>query len=599
MLFAGQEIWAKENVEELYERFNQNLQEGEGSFEEKFRQQLGADNLNVIKLAAEIVGLHFLFPSNLTGGWKRKVMGDVLGWAGETLDPESSLSRAMEDGIGSGGPGWHLRRWAHLAYFIAFVRRFKNEDEPRQKELVDDPWGFEAWLDSDASQEEQMRHVLLHLLFPDTFERIASTRDKLEIRKTFGGLVAELSEDIDLALWEIRQKIQELLPSREIDFYIPPLGECWDRAEEDEEDPLLAGVTALGALEFKRQVVLFGPPGTGKTFGAKELARRLIRHQALVRWKPVRYLENEDLIEKAIETQVRRLQLHPAYSYEDFIRGLHFEGGETKPRDGYLLELMGDMDQTDPPTAMAAQGSDGGSSDQREEAHEPLERLPWVLILDEINRVDLSRLFGEAFSALEDRGTEIELPIQGDGLRRALKIPKDLFVIGTMNLIDQSVEQLDFALRRRFLWLQHGFRREVIPAVVEQQWSATDLERFPWVRRYGWADISADIDRLAAQADRLNEEISKSRWLGPQYEVGHTYFFDVVGFLRRWPRLHSRGGQKPSGYLWDARDRAQAPLNDLWAHALRPLLAEYLAGIDSNQRESELTRLEQVFFDRG
>ena len=86
------------------------------------------------------------------------------------------------------------------------------------------------------------------------------------------------------------------------------------------------------------------------------------------------------------------------------------------------------------------------------------EPLPWVLILDEINRTDLSRLLGEAFSALDDRDAQIDLPAVGGHAVDPFKLPDDLFLIGTMNTIDQSVEQLDFAMRRRFFWLHSGFR---------------------------------------------------------------------------------------------------------------------------------------------
>jgi 5-methylcytosine-specific restriction protein B len=183
-----------------------------------------------------------------------------------------------------------------------------------------------------------------------------------------------------------------------------------------------------------------------------------------------RILEHQSVVEELIRTQVRRLQLHPAYSYEDFIRGLRLEEGNTVARDGDLLELIKEVQRAedDPPAG--------------------LEPLPWVLILDEINRADLSRLFGEAFSVLEDRDAGVRLPIQGPGLEPEITMPEDVFLIGTMNLIDQSVEQLDFALRRRFLWLPRGFERDVIPEVVELLWRDTDVEQFPWIKRYPWGE---------------------------------------------------------------------------------------------------------------
>jgi 5-methylcytosine-specific restriction protein B len=240
-----------------------------------------------------------------------------------------------------------------------------------------------------------------------------------------------------------------------VDFYETPLYEAWDPTEDDRSGDA-GGISHLGALEHKRQVVLYGPPGTGKTYEAKDLARRLICHQALVRWRAVGFLQHRDRVEELADLQIRRLQLHMSYSYEDFIWGMRVgAGGATIPQEGYLLKLVAEIDEAN------AQAPDG------------LQPLPWVLILDEVNRVDLSRLLGEAFSTLEDRDAAVDLPMLGeDGERRTLRLPRDLYVIATMNLIDQSVEQLDFALRRRFLWLQSGFRGDVIAPVVRSAGSA-------------------------------------------------------------------------------------------------------------------------------
>ena len=233
-------------------------------------------------------------------------------------------------------------------------------------------------------------------------------------------------------------------------------------------------------------MVLYGPPGTGKTYEAKALARRLLYHQALQRWGPVPYLRDVARIDETITTQVRRLQLHQAYSYEDFVRGLRMSNDGTVPVDGYLLQLISDINAS------------------REEAGERAP-LPWVLILDEINRTDVSRLFGELFSLLEDRGETIDLPALDEGQDdRSVTLPADLFFIGTMNLIDQSVEQLDFALRRRFLWLPSGFIQDLIAPVVEEKWAALgeDDDTKLRVRHNPFDRFRDEIDWLADRAAR-------------------------------------------------------------------------------------------------
>src|SRR5690606_4152243 len=148
---------------------------------------------------------------------------------------------------------------------------------------------------------------------------------------------------------------------------------------------------------------------------------------------PKWYFENEDTVARLAAERVHRVQLHAGYSYEDFIRGLHVGvGGRTEYRAGYLLKLDERIEQ------------------EKQSAPE-FSPLPHVLILDEINRTDLSRLLGECFSLLEDRETSIELPgLDEHGQPMRLALPSNLYVIGTMNLIDQSLEQIDFALRRRF-----------------------------------------------------------------------------------------------------------------------------------------------------
>ena len=594
LLYPGEHVWTPETVEELYEHFNLDLQEDhERSFEEKFEAQLADASQTAGRLAAELIAVYLLFATNaINGPRKRELLGTILSWKGDTLDNDSDLARAMDSGVGNPGQYFNNGRPFLIMYLVSFAKRLKALDEEKRRELLADAWDFKTWLAEEDGGEHMMRHILLHLLFPDQFERIASGTHKYRIRDQLIGLVedpeqaadgagAETDEDIDRQLLAIREKIAELMPDGQgpdghIDFYHSPLREAWDPGDLEEDDTG-AGISNLDALEFKRQVVLYGPPGTGKTFEAKALARRLLYHQALQRWGPVPYLRDTKDIDETISRQVRRLQLHQAYSYEDFVRGLRLTKDGTVPTDGYLLQLINDIkDET-------AKAGD----------RKP---LPWVLILDEINRTDISRLFGELFSLLEDRNETIDLPALDEGQeKRSVTLPPDLFFVGTMNLIDQSVEQLDFALRRRFLWLPTGFRKDLIAPVVEQRWAALANQHDTRlrVRHNPWERFRNEIDVLADRAADLNHEIADSNLLGEQYEIGHTYFFDIAGLIARWPRLRPKG-QRPRGYLWN-QGKPRPPLNDLWQHSLKPLLAEYLAGIDTDMRKTELARLRKVF----
>ena len=353
-----------------------------------------------------------------------------------------------------------------------------------------------------------------------------------------------------------------------MDFHTFPLRETWDAGEIAGQRGA-RGLTHLDALRHKRQVVLYGPPGTGKTYEAKALADRLIRGEAIRRWGPLEYLRNRERVSELVRWQVRRRQLHQAYSYEDFIVGLRVaENGETEPYRGDLLQLIDEIRHA------------------RVTSRDP-EPLPWVLILDEINRTDLSRLLGEAFSALDDRDAQIDLPAVGGHRVDPFKMPADLFFIGTMNTIDQSVEQMDFAMRRRFFWLHSGFRKHMVARVVRQRWEALDYRQRPWLQGHEWPDVAPDVERLAEHAAALNRAVSESPLLGVDYEIGHTYFFDIVGFIADQPRLRS-SHTPPGHYLWNSDGRPQPALIDMWTHTLEPLLAEYLAGVDGSTRDAQL-----------
>ena len=94
--------------------------------------------------------------------------------------------------------------------------------------------------------------------------------------------------------------------------------------------------------------------------------------------------------------------------------------------------------------------------------------IPFVLILDEMNRADLSKVLGECFSLLENR----QMPMRLAGYEeREIIFPDNLYIIGTMNLIDQSLEQVDFALRRRFLLFPRDFSRDEFLSVCEYRWN--------------------------------------------------------------------------------------------------------------------------------
>ena len=196
----------------------------------------------------------------------------------------------------------------------------------------------------------------------------------------------------------------------------------------------LAGIEGRiqSVLERKGQIILYGPPGTGKTYWAERTAQALAA-QALF-GKPFDELSNRET--EAIQgTQqspgaVRMCCFHPAYGYEDFLEGYRpTPAGEKvafQLRDGVFKALCKDaLEQPD---------------------------QKFYLIVDEINRGDIPRIFGELLTTLEKdkRGKRIILPVS----QEPFFVPPNVFLIGTMNTADRSISLLDAALRRRFGFME-------------------------------------------------------------------------------------------------------------------------------------------------
>lgn len=271
-------------------------------------------------------------------------------------------------------------------------------------------------------------------------------------------------------------------------------------------------------------------------------------------------------IAELIAARTHRVQFHPGYGYEDFVRGLQIgSNGQTEYRDGVLLRMVEDMKQE--------------SEEDR--------KIPVVLILDEMNRADLSKVLGECFSLLEDRDNDVRLGGH-DEKPRKVRLPHNLYVIGTMNLIDQSLEHVDFALRRRFLWFFRGFSRDDFIAVSKWRWDS--LREAGEIRR-DWEKVEAEFENLADRALRLNELIDSNSYLGSQYQIGHTYFCDVVSFAHRYLASSEK---RRNRVLFNGRGTALDPVGALWRYSLAPLMTQYLSGIDAVERDVLITRAETI-----
>ncbi|MFF0308152.1 AAA family ATPase [Streptosporangium sp. NPDC004379] len=231
-------------------------------------------------------------------------------------------------------------------------------------------------------------------------------------------------------------------------------------------------------LRDRPQLVFYGPPGTGKTYLAQELAHFLAGGRP----------EN-----------VKLVQFHPAYSYEDFFEGFRpvqtpdGQGVTFKPLPGPLLRLV-------------------DAARQRPEE-------PYVLIIDEINRGNLAKIFGELYFLLEYRRRAIDLLYSSaEGTGQAFTLPENLVILGTMNTADRSIALVDAAMRRRFAFV------ELHP---EETPTREMLGR--WL---GERDLPDDAARLLAELNaRIDDRDFK---IGPSYLMREGIHRDGRGFERVW-----------------------------------------------------------------
>ena len=261
-------------------------------------------------------------------------------------------------------------------------------------------------------------------------------------------------------------------------------------------------------LERKGQVILYGPPGTGKTYWAETTAYELAARANYDRaFKDLTNEQRAEITGKDGQIQgfVRLCSFHPAYGYEDFLEGFRPEAVNRQMhfvlRDGIFKKLCQDAE---------------GRPDKK-----------FYLIIDEINRGDIPRIFGELLTVLEKnkRGKAILLPLTN----KSFHVPHNVNVIGTMNTADRSIALLDTALRRRF-----GF-----------------LELMPDIEVFGNAAV--DGIPLGPWLEALNERIFK--FVGRDarnLQLGHSYLLE---------------GEHP---VQDFRTFAQVVQEDIF-----PLLEEY------------------------
>ncbi|WP_407456550.1 McrB family protein [Fibrobacter sp.] len=294
-------------------------------------------------------------------------------------------------------------------------------------------------------------------------------------------------------------------------------------------------------------IILHGAPGTGKTYLAKEIAKDLIfnaEDRALINKKEsevaIEDKERFDALKKQFNEQCGFVQFHQSYDYTDFVEGL-------RP-----VKKEGSTD-------IVFELKDGVFKQFCQKALRD-EKNDYVFIIDEINRGEMSKIFGELFFSIDPgyRGKEGKIRTQYANLQDGANefdtalgiadknfghffVPENVYIIGTMNDIDRSVESMDFAMRRRFAF------KEI-----------TASERSDMLKELG-----SSYDEADKRMTRLNSAIKKIPGLSSAYHIGPAYFLKLNNY------------------------KGEGDFEQLWTNHIEGLLREYLRGMDKVEEKIE------------
>ena len=452
-VFTDESLWTPANVAEL-EQLVQAMDRKMGDIKdnewelriwEQLKEKLTDVRPELIHLAAEAFWFTSLYPESTDQkppSWKRDRFNELWEMAQPPVVQNQHLIE--DDRTLHGVAVVHPRHWwlyIPFPYLLRMVRLWKTE--PPRVDLQP-PWRFIRWLNTKvefnpkAPTKMPMRHAIRYLLFPDYVERVQSSTDKRNIIAAFGKPEDKVKTD-DEVIYEIRERLEKERGTKELDFYHPPLAEEWPRPERDESDDDEVKPEPEKALN----VILYGPPGTGKTYETAQRCVELCDGGAKPSEIRNRYRE---LVEAG---RIEFITFHQSYGYEEFVEGLRPETGSDAgirlaATDGVLKRI-----------ARRARENEG-------EAH--------VLVIDEINRANVSKVMGELITLLEEdkrQGAENEVAVTLPHSGERFTLPANLHLLGTMNTADRSIALLDTALRRRFQFVELAPAPDLLQAAAE------------------------------------------------------------------------------------------------------------------------------------
>ena len=422
-------------------------------------------------------------------------------------------------------------------------------------------------------------HMLLNLCKPNNYSRIATMSTKQKIvnalyKKKCGKDVNEEMlkiENIDNYIIEIAQKISETENDSTFSgvmltdiLWVPKYRREWDGGYVASAYEILT--------KYQKQIIFYGAPGTGKTYATEELIKEFVsrikddttdidineyKFEDDYMWsdpKPTHNLKTQkDIVWELV-------QFNQSYSYEDFIEGM-------RPTDKNGLKIVDGIFKRFITIARKYENKE----------------KTFIFVIDEINRGKIDKIFGELLYLLEYRDKKLRLHYSGDDFF----IPKNVYIVGTMNTADKSIALLDVALRRRFWFVRCNPQMEVLLKIYHldnYEINAADddstktkklaLQLFGWLNGLKFDKNKGEITQHKGQLEKILGNDAE------ELKIGHPYFIKLVRDI-------------------DGKDKEATfeDLKNIWFYSIAPLIEEYCS-FDKNKTEETLQYKGHNLFDQ-